>query len=169
MIAIRPLGPGDDPQPLAALLVDAVARGASVGFLAPLSEDEALAYWRGALAQPPEERLILGAFDGEALLGSIQLAFETRPNGRHRAEVQKLLVHSNARRRGIGSQLVRALETEAKRRGRTLLVLDTRLGDQAESLYRRLEYVPAGTVPRYARSSNGRLEASVFFYKELRP
>jgi acetyltransferase len=168
-IGIRTLGPADDPQALVTLLVAAVAGGASIGFLAPLGQDEAREYWRAALADPNERGVTLGAFEGQTLVGVVQLVLEARPNGRHRAEVQKLIVSSSARRRGIGSQLMRALETEAMRRERTLLVLDTRLGDKAESLYRRLGYVPAGTVPRYVRSSHGRLEATVFFYKELRP
>jgi ribosomal protein S18 acetylase RimI-like enzyme len=111
--------------------------------------------------------VVVGQEQDERVLGSVQLHLEVRPNGRHRAEVAKLMVHPDARRRGIGRQLMRALETVALRERRTLLVLDTREGDPSNALYASLGYVEVGRIPRYARSASGRLDASVFYYKEL--
>jgi hypothetical protein len=51
--------------------------------------------------------------------------------------------------------------------GRSLLVLDTVVGDHAERLYSRLGYTAAGIIPRYARSSAGGLDPTVYMYKEL--
>src|SRR5204863_8169810 len=89
---------------------------------------------------------------GGALLGTAQLDLCTRPNGRHRAEVVKVIVHTKARRRGIGRALMLALEDEARRQGRGTLVLDTRRGDPAERLYAGVGYTLAGVIPAYARS-----------------
>lgn len=153
---------------LAALLEDAVESGASVGFLLPLGPGEALRYWDGILAGISSGDLILLVvwLDGR-MVGSVQLALEHRPNGRHRAEVVKLLVYRSARRRGLGQALMQAVEKAALEVGRSLLVLDTRRGDAAEQLYSKIGYVPAGMIPRYALSSTGSLDESVFFYKEL--
>src|SRR5712692_9108848 len=153
---------------LAALLEDAVESGASVGFLLPLEHRDALRFWDEVVAKISSGDLILlvAWLDGR-LAGSVQLALENRPNGRHRAEVVKLLVHRSARRRGIGQALMQAVEEVALEAGRTLLFLDTRRGDAAEQLYSKIGYVPAGMIPRYALSSSGSLDDTVFFYKEL--
>jgi ribosomal protein S18 acetylase RimI-like enzyme len=64
--------------------------------------------------------------------------------------------------------LLRAAEEAVRSAGRSLIVLDTRTGDDAERLYRRLGYRLAGVIPDYARSPDGqRLEGSAFMYKFL--
>jgi ribosomal protein S18 acetylase RimI-like enzyme len=155
---------------LGALLRDAVDGGASLGFLPPLGEGEAAAYWAEvAAAVRADTRLLLVAEapDGGPVLGSVQLDLATRPNARHRAEVAKLMVRRDARRRGLGRALMLALEAEARRAGRTTLVLDTRRGDPSEALYRGLGYTLAGVIPRYARSADGALDATALYYKLL--
>lgn len=154
---------------LAALLMDAVTHGASVGFLLPLSEQEALAYWQDvANAIETPHRVLLVAKLGDSLAGTVQLDMATRPNGNHRAEVAKLMVHSSFRRRGIAQALMNAIEAEAISAGRTTLVLDTREGDPSEALYMKLGYQRAGVIPEYARSTDGKLHATVFMYKLLK-
>jgi ribosomal protein S18 acetylase RimI-like enzyme len=153
---------------LTVLLQDAVDGGASVGFLAPLDAAEAHAYWQGVVADVAAgRRLLFAALDGAAVVGSVQLYLEGRPNGRHRGEVNKLLVLGHARRRGIATALMQALHAAAAANGRSLLVLDTVKGDHAERLYDRLGYTAAGVIPRYARSSAGGLDPTVYMYKEL--
>lgn len=154
---------------LVALLRDVVDSGASVGFLPPLGGDEALAYWRKALADVADgSRVLLAARDARgALVGAVQLGMEMRANGSHRAEVQKLMVHTAARRQGLGRALMDSVEQAARAQGRTLLVLDTRSGDAADLLYRQHGYSVAGVIPRYARSAAGTLDDTVFFFKEL--
>ena len=153
---------------LIALLQDAVASGASIGFLPPLTTDVAERYWDGVAAdQVAGTRLLLAALQADRIVGAIQLALVSKPNARHRAEIQKLLVLSSARQQGLGRALMVAVELAARQAERSLLVLDTRQGDVAERLYRSLGYAEAGVIPQYARSANGELDACVFFYKLL--
>jgi acetyltransferase len=156
---------------LAALLQDAVDGGASVGFLPPLGAEEAAAYWDsvGAALRDGSRVLLAACGPDGAIVGSGQLDLATRPNALHRAEVVKVMVHRAARRRGVGRALMLALEAEARRRGRTTLVLDTRQGDPSEALYRALGWTLAGTVPRYARSADGTLHATAIYYRLLDP
>jgi ribosomal protein S18 acetylase RimI-like enzyme len=154
---------------LVALLRDAVADGASVGFLPPLGEAEAADYWGGVAAalQEGSRLLLVARRPGGPVAGTVQLDLALRANGRHRAEVAKLMVHRAARRQGIARALMLAIEDEARRLERTTLVLDTRQGDPSELLYRSLGYLLAGTIPRYARSADGNLDATAFYYKLL--
>lgn len=150
------------------LLIDAVTSGASVGFLPPLARAEADAYWQGVFTDLAQGQLLMWtARVGDHTVGTVQLHPSPKANGRHRAEVAKLLVHSAHRRQGIGRALMAALEAEALRLGRTTLVLDTRQGDPSEHLYTGLGYIKAGVVPQYARSADGTLHTTAFFYKLL--
>ena len=152
---------------LARLLEDAVHGGASVGFLAPLPAEDAERYWAQVLRKVNEgTRILLAVREGDEVLGAVQLDLDTPPNGRHRAEVQKLFVHTAYRRRGIAKALMAALEVAAREAGRTLLVLDTS-GDDAASLYVQLGYLRAGLIPKYALSSGGVLETTQLFYRLL--
>lgn len=153
---------------LADLLIDAVDSGASVGFLPPLGREEAEGYWRGVAAEVRGgDRVLLAAIDGAGVAGAVQLACEARANGRHRAEACKLFVHRRARRQGLARRLLAALEEAARTRGITLLLMDTRKGGEAERLCESLGYTRWGEVPEYARSANGELHTTVFFYRRL--
>jgi acetyltransferase len=156
---------------LVAVLVDSVDGGASVGFLPPLDPAEAAAYWQSVRSAIRDDTrvLLIARNDAGAIVGTGQLGLEPRANGRHRAEVQKLMVLRTARRRGIGRTLMLALEQESRQRGRTTLVLDTRQGDPSERLYRALGWTMAGAIPEYARSASGTLHASAFYFKLLAP
>jgi ribosomal protein S18 acetylase RimI-like enzyme len=152
---------------LGEILIDAVEDGASVGFLAPLSAEEADAYWRRVERAVAESRcVLLVAESGGAVAGTVQLDVDTMPNQPHRATVSKLLVHTGARRSGLGEALMLALEEAAAAAGRWLLVLDTATA-AAERLYRRLGWTAAGTVPDYALNPDGSLTKTVFYWKSL--
>lgn len=153
----------DQLDQLAELLVEIVDDGASVGFLPPLDPAEARTYWSGVLGPGV---VLLVAEERGRIVGTAQLHLEQRANGRHRAEVAKLMVYPSARRRGLGRRLMERLEEIAREEGRTLLVLDTREGDPSNRLYRSLGWAEAGRIPRYARSANGELHATVFYFKE---
>jgi acetyltransferase len=150
------------------LLRDSVEGGASVGYLAPLKRDLAEAFWHDMLREVGSSRVLLIAIteDGD-VAGSVQLALGQKENGRHRAEVQKLLVHTRYRNQGLGRRLMEEIEIEARQRGLTLLVLDTIEGELAEQLYLKLGYTRLGEIPNYASFPDGRLWATVIFYKEL--
>src|SRR5258708_1473735 len=141
------------------LLQDTVASGASVGFLPPLNDEDAHHYWSEVfqdLAQGTQ--VLLVAREAGQIVGSVQLALASKPNASHRAEVQKLFVLQTQRRRGTGRALMQTIEQVALEHGRMLLVLDTRQGDAAEQLYRKLAYIEAGVIPAYARNATGELD-----------
>lgn len=154
---------------LGALLADAVDDGASVGFLAPLTAERAAAWWSGlAPALADGTVTVWTAHLGERLVGTVQLRSGTSPNGTHRAEVAKLLVHRDARGRGTARMLLAAAEDFAHDAGRTLLMLDTQSGSAAERLYRSAGWTPVGSVPGYAADPSGVLRPTTFFHKTLR-
>jgi GNAT superfamily N-acetyltransferase len=158
----------DDVAALAGLLVDCVDAGASVSFLAPLAPSTAHRFWRGVAAGVAAgERLLLVAADRHGALGTVQVVLGQPENQPHRADVAKLLVHPRARRRGIGARLVRAAEQAAREHGRSLLVLDTVTGGDAERLYARLGWRRCGVIPGYALDPSGVPCATTVLYREL--
>ena len=166
----RPDGAVDtDLDMLAEVLHAVVHDGAGVSFVVPFSRADARRFWTEALpAVRAGTRRVLVARHGTRIVGTVQLDLATPPNQRHRAEVAKLLVHPDARRRGLARALMIALEEVARGAGRTLLTLDTWTGGHAEALYRSLGYVAAGVIPRFARgSTTPELEPTTIMYKEL--
>jgi GNAT superfamily N-acetyltransferase len=152
---------------LAGVLADCVAGGASVSFMAPFGHDDAAAYFRTVIASVDrgETVLVAARIDGR-IVGSVQLGLDTPPNQPHRADVKKMLTHRSARRRGIGAAMLTRAEAEAKKRGRTILVLDTASGD-AERLYSRAGWQRVGVVPDYALWPHGGLCDTTFFWKRV--
>ena len=156
-----------DLRSLALLLVDAVESGAAVSFLT-VTEAQALDWWRKQFGAPASGTIVLVARDDQGIVGSVQLHPSWAPNQPHRADVAKLIVHRRARRRGVGAEMMAAVEREAANAGYRLLVLDSKRGDAGERLYRRLGWNVVGTIPRYALDTDGRTpHDTVVFYKEL--
>jgi GNAT superfamily N-acetyltransferase len=157
-----------DFRALARLLMDAVESGAAVSFLDTLAVEAAEAWWRRTLADAHPRAVFLVARGAEGIAGTVQLHPAWAPNQPHRAEVAKLIVHRGSRRSGLGSRLMHAIEEEARRAGFRLLTLDAKRGAAAEHLYRRLGWIAAGTIPRYALDPDGRTpHDAVVFYKEM--
>ncbi len=155
---------------LAEVLIHCVESGASVGFMAPLARERAEAFWTGvAEGVARGDRLLLAARLGGAVVGTVQVVFAGPENQPHRADIAKMLVHGRARRRGLGEALMRAAETAAGAAGRTLLVLDTVTGGDAERLYARLGWTRAGVIPDYALWPDGRLCDTTVFFRRLAP
>ena len=153
---------------LAALLQDSVHGGSSVGFLPPLAFETAEEYWLETLDEVAQgRRLLLVSTEAGDVTGTVQLALAAKQNALHRAEVQKLLVHTAFRGRGIARALMGAAEEAARGEGRTLLVLDTEQGSVAERLYERCGYTRAGVIPRYALNADFSFISTVVFYKLL--
>jgi GNAT superfamily N-acetyltransferase len=163
------LPPGEsDLRDLAALLTDAVDSGAAVSFLAPLSREAAMEWWRGTFESARPRAIFLVARDAEGICGSVQLHPAWAPNQPHRGEIAKLLVHRRCRRAGLGTRLMEAAEDAARRAGLRLLTLDARAGGAAERLYRRMGWTYVGTIPRFALDPDGVTpHDDVIFYKEL--
>jgi GNAT superfamily N-acetyltransferase len=160
----------DDSQinQLADVLMDCVEGGASVSFMHPLSRDRAVSFWRrvqqGVAAG---QRALLVAEDARGVCGTVQLILEQPENQPHRADLTKMLVHRRARRRGLGAALMRAAEDIARDCSKTLLVLDTVTGSDAERLYARLGWERVGVIPGYALLSRGGLCSTTVFYRNV--
>jgi GNAT superfamily N-acetyltransferase len=169
-ITIRRLSALDEARivGLAALLVDCVEAGASIGFMYPLEPAKAQAFWRrltdGVAAG---QRALLIAEDEAGIVGTVQLVLDLPENQPHRADLVKMMVHPRARRRGLGAALMRAAEDMGRESGRTLLVLDTIPGSDAERLYTRLGWIRVGEIPDFALLARGGLSGTIVFYRRL--
>lgn len=154
---------------LAALLVDAVEGGASVNFLAGVTLEQAVEWWRERAASVADGTITaFVAREGESMLGSTLLVRSPNQNSPHRAEIAKVLVHRSARRSGVGRRLMEAAEACARAEGRWLLMLDTEAGDPADGFYRSLGWRVLGTMPNHAYRTDGVLAPTTFFWKDLR-
>jgi ribosomal protein S18 acetylase RimI-like enzyme len=166
-----PAAPFDDAlrAALVVLLTDSIEDNASVGFLAPLSAEEASGYWAAIERAVGANRCTLliatDPADG-AIVGTVQLDTGTMPNQPHRATVSKLLVHTGARRRGIALALMAELERAAAEQGRWLLTLDTAT-DGAALLYERMGWSRAGVIPDYALNADATLTDTAYYWKRL--
>jgi ribosomal protein S18 acetylase RimI-like enzyme len=155
---------------LADVLVDCVEGGASVSFMSPFSHDQALGFFRKVESSVAagDTVLLAARLDGK-VVGTVQLGLDTPPNQPHRADIKKMLVHRGARGRGIGAALMAAVEEEARRRSRWLLVLDTVPGENGHRLYIRAGWTQTGIVPDYALFPDGRLCDTAIMWKRLDP
>jgi GNAT superfamily N-acetyltransferase len=156
-------------QALADVLIDCVEGGASVSFMLPLAREKALDFWHGVLqAAARKERVLLVAETAAGrILGTVQLITAQPDNQPHRADVAKMLVHRDARRRGLAAQLMAAVEQAARDEAKTVLVLDTVTGGDAERLYQRAGWQIVGTVPNFALMPDGAYCGTTFFHKQL--
>lgn len=168
-ITIAPVIPSlEMRRALSEILVEVVAHGGSVSFMHPLALEAAEAFWDGSLAAAARgERIVLGAFDDESLVGTVTLLLDLPPNQPHRAEIAKLMTRVSHRGRGVAKALMRAAERMAVERARTLLVLDTAVEDGASTLYEGLGFALAGVIPDYAFKPHGGLTGTKIYWKRL--
>ena len=154
---------------LCEVLMDCVEGGASVGFMSPLSQGRAQTFWRLVAddVAAGRRKLLVAEDATKGVLGTVHLVLAQPDNQGHRADVSKMLVHRSARRRGIGAALMREIEGAARALGKTLLVLDTVTGSDAERLYGRLGWTKVGVIPDFALWPDGRPCATTYFYKSL--
>jgi GNAT superfamily N-acetyltransferase len=155
---------------LAEILIDAVAQGAGVSFMHPLSKTDAENYWQSQLADVAAGKTFIFVCEEEklsAISGAVMLIKAWAPNQPHRADVAKLLVHHDSQRQGAASALMLEVEHKAKELGLTLITFDAVAGGGAEKFYRAMGYTPAGIIPNYAYSRDGQLDDTMFFYKAL--
>jgi ribosomal protein S18 acetylase RimI-like enzyme len=169
-IEIRALDASPDiHEALSEILVETVANGGSVSFMHPLAVEVAHTFWRSSLAAAARgERIVLGAFDDENLIGTVTLLLDCPPNQPHRAEIAKMMTRIGHRGRGVATALMRAAERMAVERGRTLLVLDTAADGGASGLYERLDFQLAGVIPDYAFKPHGGLSGTMIYWKRTR-
>ncbi|MGX1500701.1 GNAT superfamily N-acetyltransferase [Labrenzia sp. MBR-25] len=154
---------------LGQLLKTCVEDGAGIGFILPMSQEKAEAFWAGKLlAIESGEAFLLAARQGPEIAGVVMLVKASADNQPHRADVAKLMVHPEHRRKGLARKLMTAIDGLAMSVNRWMLVLDTVTGDRAEKLYPTCGYQKAGVIPDYAYNSHGHLDATTVFYKDLR-
>jgi len=158
-------------EALSAVLIDCVEGGASVSFMSPLTRERADAFWQGvAEGVARGERIVLVAEETSGrIVGTVQVVLKQPENQPHRADIAKMLVHGQARKRGIGAALIKAAEDAARAAGKTVLVLDTVTGGDAERLYERAGWTRSGVIPNYALWPKGGFCATTVFYKQLSP
>jgi GNAT superfamily N-acetyltransferase len=153
---------------LAEILADCVDDGASLGFMQPYTVEDAVSFWQNVAdgIAAGGTLLLVAEIDGR-MVGTVQVGFAHMPNQAHRGDLKKLLVHRTARGKGLARLLMEAVEREAARHGKTLLVLDTASGSDAEAIYPRLGWLRSGTIPDYAMWPQGGFCDATFFYKRI--
>lgn len=154
---------------LADVLVDCVEGGASVSFMLPIGRDKATAFWRNVADDVARGGRVLLVAEDEAgqIVGTVQVITAQPENQPHRADIAKMLVHRRARRNGIAQQLMIAAEAAAREAGKSVLVLDTVTGGDAERLYQRVGWQRVGDVPNYALMPTGELCGTTFYCKQV--
>ena len=171
MSPIRIAALSASPDTVAALgemLVETVAHGGSVSFMHPMPLEAAQAFWRDSLASAARgERVVLGALDGETVIGTVTLLLDLPPNQPHRAEIAKMMTRISHRHRGIATALLREAERAALEHGRWLLVLDTAEDEGAAGLYERVGFQLTGVIPDYAVKPHGGLTGTLIYWKRL--
>lgn len=159
----------EDVHGLALLLVESVAAGEALSFLAPLAIEDAERWWCTQLDAAHPKAALVVARDAGAIVGAVLLLPAWAPNQPHRAEVVKLIVDARCRRSGLGTRLMRAVEAAAIDAGFTLLTLDAKRGAGADVLYEKLGWRLVGAIPGFAFDPDGVTpHDAVVFYKELR-
>ncbi len=157
-----------DHAALVALLRDSIENGASVGWVLPIGDGDIERFWDNVARDlGAGDRAVLVVREAGTIIASVQLEFAGKPNGRHRAEVQKMLVHSTHRRKGLGRELMLRAEALARERGRSLLVLDTESSSAGQRLYASVGFSVAGEIPNFAIGTMGGWTPTTYMYKLL--
>jgi ribosomal protein S18 acetylase RimI-like enzyme len=153
---------------LSRLLIETVAHRGSIGFMHPVDPEKAAAFWKDSLSAAERgERIVLGAYQGEELIGTVTLLLDCPENQPHRGEIAKMMTRVAFRGRGVASELLRAAERMAAEKGRTLLTLDTAEQEGAAGLYEKMGYERTGVIPDYALMPYGGLTGTIVFWKRI--
>jgi GNAT superfamily N-acetyltransferase len=146
---------------LAQLLLDAHASNMALGLAAPLTREVAADAWRAL------DGVLFGAIEDGVVVGAVNLAPTSTPNGRHRAEIQKLAVRADRRGGGIGAALLEAAADKARELGLRLLWLTTHADTDSDSFYVKRGWVRSGVIPGWSQAPDGRYATNAFFYLQL--
>jgi GNAT superfamily N-acetyltransferase len=127
-------------SPVVGTLLDAMdaEMGALYADMREMRDPETARLVSVALVVHPEEMISVGAFDGDELVGHAAVRpFEDA------LEVKRVYVRSDYRGQGISKQLMLGLETIARERGVSRLILQTgNRQNEAIALYLKIGYVP---------------------------
>lgn len=107
------------------------------------------AWWLRRIADPQGMSTAFGAFDGEALVGTVAVEYSAKPKTRHKALILGMFVHESARGRGAGRALLQAALAAARARpGVFLLTLTVTEGNRpAIALYEACGFRTFGVEP----------------------
>lgn len=155
---------------LVEIFYSTVNSNAAIGYLSPLSTDEATDFWIKNIKPSliSGERILFAASLGQLIVGVVQLIVQMPPNQPHRVELAKLMVHPEYRRKGLASMLVTEAETYAINAGKSLMTFDTRTGDSSENFYRSQGFKTAGIIPQFALDPDGKnYHGTTLMYKQL--
>ncbi|MDK2594873.1 GNAT family N-acetyltransferase [Pseudoalteromonas obscura] len=154
---------------LSILLQACIETGASLGFYKASESNILTKYWQSVNRELENKlRLLYILYDNNEVQATVQLALCHKQNGRHRAEVEKLLVQPRAHRKGYATKLMAYVESQALKQGIQLLVLDTQSGDKAELFYQASGYTKVGQIPNYVSDQEGRFHSTSYYYKHLK-
>jgi ribosomal protein S18 acetylase RimI-like enzyme len=155
-------------EQLADMLIETVANGGTLNFMHPLARSAALSFWeKGFRSVASGDRVILGALDGSRVVGTLSIFLDCGDNQPHRCEIGKIMTSLSHRGQGIGSQLVAESERAARARRRSLMVVTTATGGTAYSLYERIGFTLAGTIPNFGSDPHGKMEGCMFYWKQI--
>lgn len=154
-----------DREKLVELIYDAIHSNNSVGFLYSTSKSELHEFWEKEVSDAANTLILARVND--VIVGIVIVTRETRPNGRHRAELRKLMVHSQYQRQGIGRGLEQRATDFAQAEGLTLLYLDSATDFLVERVYESWGWQKAGSIPDYSSKPDGTFEPTTYFYKLL--
>jgi ribosomal protein S18 acetylase RimI-like enzyme len=147
-LVIRPLGSSDAVQ-WRALRLEAL-RAYPTAFAS--AYEEALQQDLSARIPPPDGASVLfGAFAGGALSGSAGLHVWPGMKQRHKAELWGMYVAPSLHRRGVGSELLRAVIDHARTRVAVVRLTVLRENSAAKALYERFGFVSFGIEKRALR------------------
>lgn len=137
-----------------------VELGGAVGWLRVPDEDETAAWLDDQLA-------LASAGDGAlVVVENDALGIWTRyaaPVIRQNAEIRKVMVHPDARGRGLGRAVVEALTRHATDHGIEVLVLDARGNNHAaHALYEKLGWARIGAIPDFIAVGDERWDRILF-------
>jgi ribosomal protein S18 acetylase RimI-like enzyme len=130
-----------------------------------------LAWWQSRLEDSPRPgQVVLGAFDGERLVGAAGLEFESRTKARHKAHLFGMYVAADSRQGGFGRQLVLGLLAQAAARGgvKVVQLTVTEGNAAAQSLYESCGFVVFGVEP-FAVALDGSYLSKLHMWRALAP
>lgn len=133
-------------------------------------EPQPLAWWAERVSDAPEAAsVVIGAWDGDRLVGVVGLRFETRERTRHKATLYGMVVSPEARGRGLGRRLVEAaLEHLRQRPGIEAVTLTVREPNTAaRGLYRACGFEAFGVEPLAVRGDGGGYVATVHMWRRV--
>jgi ribosomal protein S18 acetylase RimI-like enzyme len=151
-----------------ALVAAGVARGEALGFVDPPAPDD---YRRSLAALLDRSATVNGGVfaairDGR-VVGTAQWSRSRYPTRRGLAELDRVAVAPDARRGGIGREVVEAVVADAAAHGIEVLVLEVR-GDNhgAIALYERCAFSRCGRIPNAVSVGSSRYDL-VLMAREL--